>query len=76
MALCFLLGGLVKPLRVVLDTAMAVPPPLVVSVVSVAVPIVRLVLRLSVAPALDPVNAFPLGHGSIIAVASRILPEP
>jgi hypothetical protein len=80
-ALGLVLERLVQPLRVVLDTrmAIAIPPSLKVSVVTVAIPIVVgfVVFRIPVAPALGLLNTLPLGFGrSIRAAASRVLPEP
>jgi hypothetical protein len=80
MTLGLLLEGLVQPFGVVFDTGMtiAIPPSLKVSVVSIAKPVSRLVLRVPVTPALGPVDALPLSHWrrSIIAAGGRILPEP
>lgn len=73
------LGGLVQPLGVVLDTVMTVtiPPSVEISIVPVAKPVIRLVLRIPLAPVLGPLDALPLGHrGCVRVTAGCVVSEP
>ena len=78
MALGLDVGCLVQPFRIVLNTtvAIAIPSPVVISIITVAISVAGPVLGIPVAPALGLLDALPLGHGSIIVAARRAIPEP